>query len=357
MHEQLAGGGGALGKLGDRRPWRLRIDVVRGDRRDPAPIIDPRRDQSRVDARRQVRGRLEVHRRSQDETRGGEAPEQIVKIGLRSPGELGAGLGAEVLDDDFLNVPELPMQIADGEERLEALGARLADANENAGRERHAQFARILQRLKTDLGPLVGRAIVYAARFAEPRAKGLEHNALTGRYGPQASDLGPAHHAGIGVRQEAGLAQHQRAHRLEIVDRGFVPERVERLAGGAVAQLRLVAQREQRLRAARGRPCACDREYLLRRKIARLACARPFGEGAIVADVPAEMGERNEHLARVREVAAMPLVAQTARGVDQLRERRLFEPDRKRLVARIAHSKPCEAVCRASEPFLGADDE
>jgi hypothetical protein len=33
----------------------------------------------------------------------------------------------------------------------------------------------------------------------------------------------------------------------------------------------------------------------------------------------------------------MPLVAQAACGVDQFRERRLLQPERKRLVARIAH--------------------
>ncbi len=184
MHEKLAGCGGALGKLGDRRPRRLGIDVVRGDRGDPAPIVDARRDQPRINARRQVRRRLDVHRRAEDQARSGEAPKQIVKIGLRSPGELGAGLGAEVLDDDFLDVPEPAMQIADGEQRLEALGPRLADANENAGRERHAQFARQLQRLKTDFGPLVGRAVVNSARFAEAGAERLEHDALTGRHRP-----------------------------------------------------------------------------------------------------------------------------------------------------------------------------
>ena len=50
---------------------------------------------------------------------------------------------------------ELPMQIADGEERFKALGPRLPDANQNAGRERHAQLARQSQRLKTRLGLLV----------------------------------------------------------------------------------------------------------------------------------------------------------------------------------------------------------
>ena len=137
------------------------------------------------------------------------------------------------------------------------------------------------------------------------------------------------------MRQEAGLAQHERAHRLEIVDRGLMPERVERLPGGAVAQLRLVAEREQRLRAAGGRAGASDRKHVVRGKVGGLARAWPLGEGAIVADVATKMRERNEHLARIRKMAPMPLVAQTTRGVDQLRERRLFEPDRKRLVARI----------------------
>ena len=41
----------------------------------------------------------------------------------------------------------------------------------------------------------------------------------------------------------------------------------------------------------------------------------------------------------------MPLVAQTSRCLDQFRERGLFKPDKKRVVARIAHpNHPCEAV-------------
>jgi hypothetical protein len=76
-----------------------------------------------------------------------------------------------------------------------------------------------------------------------------------------------------------------------------------------------------------------------------------------MADVPAEMGERNKHLARVRKIAAVSVVAQTSRRFDQLRERRLFQPDGKRLVARIAHSTTFEAVWRASALNLKADDE
>ena len=70
-------------------------------------------------------------------------------------------------------------------QRLEALGARLADADQNAGRERHAQFAREPHRLETRLGPLVGRAVVNAARLAQARAERLQHDALAGRHLPQ----------------------------------------------------------------------------------------------------------------------------------------------------------------------------
>src|SRR5271169_133441 len=49
------------------------------------------------------------------------------------------------------------------------------------------------------------------------------------------------------------------------------------------------------------------------------------------------MGERNKHFARIRDMAVMPIVAQTSRCLDQLRERGLLEADKKRVIARIAH--------------------
>ena len=89
--------------------------MIRGDRRDPAPIIDPGCNQPWVGARRQVRGRLDISPGAQDQARGGDASKQIVQIGLISPCELSAGLGAKVLNDDLLNVPETAVQITDGE--------------------------------------------------------------------------------------------------------------------------------------------------------------------------------------------------------------------------------------------------
>jgi hypothetical protein len=54
-----------------------------------------------------------------------------------------------------------------------------------------------------------------------------------------------------------------------------------------------------------------------------------------MADIPATMGERDENLARIGDMAAMPLIAQTSREIDQLRG--LFEPDKEGVIARIAH--------------------
>src|SRR6185312_7242018 len=109
---------------------------------------------------------------------GGDAPKEIVQIRLRRASEPGSGLGAEVLDDDLLNMSETAVEIADGEERLDAFGTRLADADQDAGRERHAEFAREPDRFETRLGRLVGRAVVDAARFAEPRAQRFQHDPL-----------------------------------------------------------------------------------------------------------------------------------------------------------------------------------
>ena len=133
-----------------------------------------------------------------------------------------------------------------------------------------------------------------------------------------AGDLGARHDARIGVRQQAGLAQHQSAHRGEIRDRRLVAERRQRLARGVVAQLRLVAEGEQRLGAARRRAGPGDGQHLIRRQEGRLARLGPFGEGAVVANIAAEMGERNEHLARIGDQPAVAAIAQPRRLRHQL---------------------------------------
>ena len=93
------------------------------------------------------------------------------------------------------------------------------------------------------------------------------------------------------MRQEAGLAQDQPGHLGEIGERRFVAEPGERLARRGIAQFGLVAEGEQRLVAARLGPGAGDRQHRLGVEISGLARPRRMGEGAVMADVAAQLGQ------------------------------------------------------------------
>ena len=72
----------------------------------------------------------------------------------------GIGLGAEVLDNDFLDVAVTPVELSDRQQRADPFGLRLADADEDAGGEGDGEFARRLDHGEPRGGMLVGRAIV-----------------------------------------------------------------------------------------------------------------------------------------------------------------------------------------------------
>ena len=110
--------------------------------------------------------------------------------------------------------------------------------------------SRRLERGQAHRRDLVGRAEVRAAPPRQPLGGGLQHDALRHRHLAQAREPCLVHHAGIEMRQQPRLLQHQRRRPLEIVERRLGAERPQGVAGGGVAQLRLVAQREQRLLAA-----------------------------------------------------------------------------------------------------------
>ena len=217
------------------------------------------------------------------------------------------------------------MQIADRDQQFQPLRTRFADADQDAGGERHRQFAGHPHHLQPHRRRLVGRAVVHAARLAQPVAARFQHDAHARRHLAQRSDLVARHHAGIDVRQQPGLLQHQRAHLAQIGDGRIVPERRQRLARGAVAQFRLVAQGEQRLGAARRGAGASDAQHRLGRQICRSPRARPFGERAVVAHVAAQLGQRDEHFSRVGHQPPMRRVALRRRTRHQLSERLGFD--------------------------------
>ena len=83
------------------------------------------------------------------------------------------------------------------------------------------------------------------------------------------------------------------------------PSASKRLARGGKARLRLIAEREQRFLAARRGAPAGDVEHGLARQVGGLAGLRRFGERAVAADVAAQVRQRDEHFARIRDVAAV----------------------------------------------------
>ena len=82
-----------------------------------------------------------------------------------------------------------------------------------------------------------------------------------------------------------------------VVGRRRMAEPGERLARDAVAQLRLVAEREQRLLAAGRGTGTRDVEHVIELEIRFRQLSRTMSERAVVTHVAAQLRQRDEHLA------------------------------------------------------------
>jgi hypothetical protein len=128
------------------------------------------------------------------------------------------------------------------------------------------------------------------------------------------------------VGQQAGLGEHERAHRSQILDGRTVPQPVERLARGRMHRFRPIAQREERLPAAARRAQPRDLQDLVRAEIGIRDLLRAAHERAVAAGVPAKARERDEDLARVAHARAVARFAQASRLRQQHRRRQSIEP-------------------------------
>ncbi len=170
-------------------PRSLGIHVIDGDGRDPAPVVDARVEE-RGEVVAQVGRRLDVHVGAEHDTRRRDGPHELVAIARRVVVHGGAGLGQEVLNDHLLHVPVTGVALANGEQGVDALGARLADPDEDPGGEGHACETRRFERRETAGRRLVGRAVVWAARLAQSFGQRLDHHSLRRAHGPEALELG-----------------------------------------------------------------------------------------------------------------------------------------------------------------------
>ena len=187
-------------------------------------------------------------------------------------------------------------------------------------------------------GVLVGRAEMRAAAGREARGGGLQHDPHRRRHRAERGEIVGAHQPRIEVGQEAGPREHEPGDFAEVGQRRRVAERRELVAGDTVAALGLVAEGEERLGASRRPPGLGDGEDILGRQVGALAPPRRMGEGAVVADVAAELGQRDEDLPRIGHDRAEALVAEFGRdrpsaGRDR-RSRRATAPPGRRAAGR-----------------------
>ena len=128
----------------------------------------------------------------------------------------------------------------------------------------------------------------------------------------------------------------------EIIERRRKPHIVEFGTRRAIPQLRLVTQREKRLPASGSRACPRNVDGRFRCQVAPLPAPRWMRERAVVADVPEQLGERNEYLAGIGDDLSMARIA--------LRRRRRKERSE---VARLAcGTHPVRLGHIAIEPCL-----
>ena len=120
--------------------------------------------------------------------------------------------------------------------------------------------------------------------------------------------------------QEPGLGKHPFRGLAEVGEGRLVAELGQALAGRLVAQFRLVPEGEERLLAAGLGGQARLAQDRVQRHVRRLALLRRLGEDAVVTDVPAQVSQRQEDLARVGDEVAVAPVTQFTGDIDQLVE-------------------------------------
>ncbi len=214
LHQFEARLSGDRGQFIKGRPWPFGVDVIRCQRGHPTPVVDTRPQQSHaLTARHQVGRGLDPHVGAQHQSGHRDGCQEVVEPGIRRVRHRGGVLCPEVLHDDFLDVPELLVHPPDRMHGVGTLGEGLPDAHQQAGGERDGQAAGVGQGAHPDDRVLVRAAVVgLALDLEEPPRRGFQHHPHRRRHRLEPGKLGPAHHSGIEVRQQAGLLQHPDGH-------------------------------------------------------------------------------------------------------------------------------------------------
>src|SRR5215470_1291892 len=108
---------GPLFQLLKMRPRALRIDEIRSQWRNPAPIVDARVEQMFIVWIRKIRRRLDVHSRHEQPC-DGDGPQHLAASWFGPIAHWNMRLGPKILNNDFLNMSVAVVQITNGEQRI-----------------------------------------------------------------------------------------------------------------------------------------------------------------------------------------------------------------------------------------------
>ena len=270
----------------------------------PPQSLSPERSSSSRRFGREVRRRLHVHRGAEQQARHRHPAGDLGVAERRDVAHARVGLGMERLDDHLLDVAQAIGEVADHEQGVDALGGVLADAEQDAAREGDPELAGLLVHADAHGGILVGRPEVGAAALAQARAGRLEHQAQRRVHAAQPLHLLAPQDPGVGVRQHAD-PEGDLAGLHQILGGGAQPALREPFAVRAVGDLGLVAEAEERLDAARAYAAARHLGDLVERVGLRVRRVRELREGAVVAAIAAQVGERDEDVAREADELAL----------------------------------------------------
>ena len=222
------------------------------------------------------------------------APVALGRLG----GDLGrllavvAAVRDEVLEDDLLDVVEAGERL----ERGHPVRLGLADADEDAARERDLQLAGGADRRQPLLRVLGRRALV----GDQVRVDGLEHQPLRGGHLAQAREVLAAQHAEVGVREQAALERLLAGPR-DVAREVLEAELEQALADAGMVVGRLAGEHQQLLGAVAARAVEdpLDLVGLVQVRLVRR-------ERAVLAVAAARPRQRQRQISREGDAAGHP---------------------------------------------------
>ena len=216
------------------------------------------------------------------------------------------------------------MNLPQSQQRFDTLATRFTDTDENTRGERHRRPARQLQCLQAYLWVFIRGTIMRHAFLTQARRGGFEHDSHGRTDCAQRRDLVCIHTARVNMWQQPGFLQHPGSHFTHILQCAGKTHFRKRAPRRCITQFWLFTQGEKCFLAAHLSALATQFQYLLNTHIGLWDMPGCLGEGAVVADIATQMGQRNEHLARiadkvpVREIAPLPCHICQQRGIRYL---------------------------------------